>query len=156
MLHDLRGHHSCPPQRGRKKRGKSALRSVFLPRNADDQKKGKIISRILYRALERGVCHLSDAAYPPASDEQPLPPVYVALQKAGPALCASPHKVGVSCAPFSPLPFRAVVFFPVPHKLSPVCDFHSALPYSVRTFLHEFLHGGRPSCLVPQMYAKND
>jgi len=38
----------------------------------NDQKKGKIISRILYRALKCGVCHLSDAAYPPASDEQPL------------------------------------------------------------------------------------
>ena len=50
-----------------------------------------------------------------------------------------PFNVVSSCLAFSPLPFSfrigAVVFCYPSHKLSPICAFHSALPFPVRTFL---------------------
>jgi len=82
--------------------------------------------------------HLSDAAYPPASGEQPS---NAGLHGLANCRCVRPPlsltaPVG-SYPTFSPLPvnWRTVIFCYAIHKLTPVCAFHSAALCIVRTFL---------------------
>ena len=65
----------------------------------------------------------------------------------------SPHGVVSSCLAVSPLPFagRSVFCYGI-HKITPICAFHSRLPFPVRTFLsRKFLTVISSSLHVPHI-----
>ena len=64
----------------------------------------------------------------------------------------SPYNVVSSCLAVSPLPFRRFIFCYGIHKITPICDFHSRVPFPVRTFLClEFLVVISSSLLFPHI-----